>query len=59
MKFLPLLSLGCCALFIQMMPAKDAEGAKDHPALKRIEGSEIIWSKVSKFDDTRFLVLGV
>jgi hypothetical protein len=23
MKLLPLLSLGCCALFIQMMPAKE------------------------------------
>ncbi|HEX8490940.1 MAG TPA: OmpA family protein [Chthoniobacterales bacterium] len=34
--------------------AADAPGAKDHPALKRIEGSEIIWSKVSKFDEMRF-----
>jgi OmpA-OmpF porin, OOP family len=31
--------------------AKDAEGAKEHPILKRIEGSEMIWSKVSKFDE--------
>lgn len=31
----------------------DAPGAKDHPTLKRVEGSEIIWSKVSKFDEMR------
>jgi outer membrane protein OmpA-like peptidoglycan-associated protein len=35
------------------LSAADAPGAKDHPALKRIEGSEIIWSKVSKFDEMR------
>lgn len=31
--------------------AADAKGAKDHPMLKRIDGSEIIWSKVIKFDE--------
>ncbi len=31
--------------------AKDEKGAKDHLILKRIEGSEIIWSKVTKFDE--------
>ncbi len=31
--------------------AADAKGAKDHSMLKRIEGSEIIWSKVLKFDE--------
>jgi CRISPR-associated protein Cas2 len=29
----------------------DAPGSKDHPLLKRIEKSEIIWSKVSAFDE--------
>ena len=37
--------------FCSPLAAADAKGAKDHPALKRIEGSEIIWSKVSKFDE--------
>ncbi len=51
MKILSFLTL-CCSLFgAQLAPAKDAEGAKDHAALKRIEGSEIIWSKVAKFDE--------
>lgn len=31
--------------------AADAPGAKDHPILKRIEGSEIIWAKTSKYDE--------
>ena len=31
--------------------AKDENGSKDHSILKRIEGSEIIWSKVAKFDE--------
>ena len=35
------------------LSAADAPGAKDHPVLKRMEGSEIIWSKVSKFDEMR------
>lgn len=36
---------------VSHLRAADAPGAKDHPLLKRIEGSEIIWSKVSKFDE--------
>jgi OmpA-OmpF porin, OOP family len=31
--------------------AADATGAKDHSLLKRVEGSEIIWYKFSKFDE--------
>lgn len=31
--------------------AADAPGSKDHPLLKRIDGSEIIWSKDSAFDE--------
>ena len=31
--------------------AADAPGAKDHPLLKRVAGSEIIWYKYSKFDE--------
>lgn len=33
------------------LSAADAKGAKDHPMLKRITGSEIIWARVSKFDE--------
>ncbi len=39
------------AWFSLPLPAKDAEGAKDHPMLKRMENSEIIWSRVTKFDE--------
>ena len=31
--------------------AKDTPGGKDHPLLKRVDGSEIIWSKTAKFDE--------
>lgn len=31
--------------------AKDAAGSTDHPLVKRVTGSEIIWSKVAKFDE--------
>ena len=48
--FLFLLLLAC-GLTASSLPAKDAAGAKDHPSLKRIEGSEIIWSKTAKFDE--------
>lgn len=34
--------------------AADAPGTKDHPALKRVEGSEIIWGKALKFDEVKF-----
>lgn len=33
--------------------AADAPGTKDHPLLKRVEGSEIIWGKFSKFDEMK------
>jgi outer membrane protein OmpA-like peptidoglycan-associated protein len=39
------------ALLSPTLPAKDAAGAADHPLLKRIEGSEIIWAKTTKFDE--------
>jgi OmpA-OmpF porin, OOP family len=44
-----LLFIGGC--LIMPISAKDEKGAKDHSILKRIEGSEIIWSKVTKFDE--------
>ncbi len=31
--------------------AADVAGSKDHPLMKRIDGSEIIWSKDSAFDE--------
>ncbi|MDB6079823.1 MAG: outer membrane protein OmpA [Akkermansiaceae bacterium] len=34
-----------------MLHAADEPGTKDHPDFKRIEGSEIIWGKVAKFDE--------
>lgn len=33
--------------------AADEPGAKDHSLLKRVDGSEIIWSKVAKFDEMK------
>ena len=33
------------------LQAADAKGSKDHPLLKRVEGSEIIWYKYAKFDE--------
>ena len=50
MKTTPLLLL-LFAFLTAALPAKDTAGSKDHPVLKRITGSEIIWSKVSKFDE--------
>jgi hypothetical protein len=41
------------------LSAADAPGAKDHPMLKRIEGSEIIWFKASKFDELNLTVAKV
>lgn len=51
MKISFLLPFLSAFLTASLLPAKDAPGAKDHPALKRIEGSEIIWAKTSKFDE--------
>lgn len=34
-----------------LLSAKDAPGSKDHPLVKRVEKSEIIWSKVAAFDE--------
>lgn len=50
-----LLSVSCLALAgaSSSLSAADAEGAKDHPAFKRVTGSEIIWSKVSRFDELK------
>jgi OmpA-OmpF porin, OOP family len=39
------------ACIIVTTSAKDEKGAMDHSILKRIEGSEIIWSKVTPFDE--------
>ncbi|HVF72388.1 MAG TPA: OmpA family protein [Chthoniobacterales bacterium] len=38
-------------LTLSSLSAADVPGATDHPMLKRIEGSEIIWYKFSKFDE--------
>ena len=50
-----------CALFATIVAlgwseslAGDVAGSKDDPALKRIEGSEILYYKASKFDACRF-----
>ena len=51
MNKLSFLFLLACALTTSLLPARDAAGGKDHPSLKRIEGSEIIWSKTAKFDE--------
>ncbi|CAN5777361.1 OmpA family protein [soil metagenome] len=48
-RHIPILALAL--LHLPSLFAADAKGAKDHPMLKRIEGSEIIWSKVLKFDE--------
>lgn len=49
MKFLlPAILLGASLL---PLSAADEAGSKDHPALKRVEGSEIIWYKFAKFDE--------
>ena len=49
MKFLiPAALLGLSLLSLH---AADEPGSKDHPALKRVEGSEIIWYKFAKFDE--------
>ncbi len=41
------------ATFVSSLPlsAADAPGSKDHPMLKRVTGSEIIWYKFAKFDE--------
>lgn len=39
------------ACVVTSILAKDEKGANDHSILKRIESSEIIWSKVAKFDE--------
>lgn len=41
-------ALGCP---FPALRAADEKGSRDHPALKRVTGSEIIWSKVAKFDE--------
>lgn len=46
-----LFSLLLGALWTGPLPAKDAAGAKDHPLLKRVTSSEIIWAKTAKFDE--------
>lgn len=51
MKLFPFATLAVFVFLNSPLNAKDAAGAKDHPVLKRIESSEIIWSKVAKFDE--------
>ncbi len=43
------------AAFLPLCPllAADAPGTKDHPLLKRVTGSEIIWGKTSKYDEMK------
>ncbi len=48
---LPLLAVALLTLASPFLSAKDAAGSKDHPDIKRITGSEIIWYKASKFDE--------
>lgn len=36
---------------VALVSAKDAAGTKDHPQVKRITGSEIMWGKTVKFDE--------
>lgn len=38
-------------VLVTALNAKDEDGSKDHSILKRMENSEIIWSKVTKFDE--------
>lgn len=45
------LSLTLLALVLPRTFGADAKGSADHPLVKRVTGSEIIWSKVSKFDE--------
>ncbi|NJM37702.1 MAG: OmpA family protein [Akkermansiaceae bacterium] len=54
-----LLGLSLSTFLITSLPAKDVEGSQDHPILKRIEGSEIIWSKVDKFGELVIPLEGV
>lgn len=53
MKFLSrsLVVLAASIVSIPLLSAADASGAKDHPLLKRITDSEIIWYKFAKFDE--------
>lgn len=51
LRLFPVLPALALILPLSNLAAADAPGAKDHPMLKRIEGSEIIWTKVSKFDE--------
>ncbi|MFT3991317.1 MAG: OmpA family protein [Luteolibacter sp.] len=43
--------LATLSSFHAPLHAADAPGTKDHAILKRVEGSEIIWGKVLKFDE--------
>lgn len=45
------LSVALLGMFGTHSSAADAKGAVDHPLVKRVTGSEIIWSKVAKFDE--------
>lgn len=51
-KFIPMV-IGIVSLAMIPCRAADAPGSKDHAMLKRVEGSEIIWSKVVKFDEMK------
>lgn len=53
MIFRLFLSAALLAGAVFTLRAADAPGAKDHPMLKRVSGSEIIWSKVAKFDEMK------
>lgn len=38
---------------LAQLHAADAPGTKDHPMLKRVTGSEIIWGNTAKFDEMK------
>ncbi|WP_338288901.1 OmpA family protein [Luteolibacter sp. LG18] len=53
MKSRLLLPAALCVLLASPLSAADEPGAKDHPMLKRVTGSEIIWAKSAKFDEMK------
>ncbi len=51
MSLRSLLSAALLSLAAFPLYAADTPGSADHPMLKRVSGSEIIWAKVAKFDE--------
>lgn len=48
-----ILVLLCALIAAPPVPAKDISGAKDHPLIKRFEGSEIVWYAQKSYDALR------